>query len=793
MRIFIMIILGCVITLNLSAEEPTPHRKLTPVEFHNVKIQDEFWQPRLKVNHEKTVWHNIEWCEKTGRIRNFAKAAGMEDGEFEGIYFNDSDVYKVLEGASYSLALFPDDALEAKLDEIIEKIANAQEENGYLNTYYTLEEPDKRWSDLKVKHELYCAGHLIEAGIAHYQATDKRTLLDVAIKFADLIDEKFGLDKRRDVPGHEELELALIKLYHLTGEKRYLDLSQFFIEERGHAHDRELYGNSLQDHAPIREQDQVFGHAVRAMYLFSGVADVASITGDPGYLVAMSNIWNDLVSHKMYVTGGIGVSGHGEGFAGGYDLPNENSYAETCASIALAFFNHRMNLIHADSRYADVFERVLYNGLLSGVSMDGDKFFYRNPLASDGPESFQTSGGKQGDSEYHRQHWFNCACCPTNVVRFIPKIGEYIYAYQPDGIYINQYIASQTMIPLSSTEVEVTIKSQYPWEGNIQIHLTPKTAAKFDLNLRIPSWCNKPSIRVNGEKIEYRLHAGYVRLDREWNKNEIITLNLPMEIKRIQAHPYVKADRAKVALQRGPLVYCLEEMDNPVGVKYMALHRDAELEARYVEDLLSGVVVITGEAIMKDLSHWNEQLYQPVTPNKTTPFMAVPYYSWDNRTPGEMVVWLPEHADLTLLPTLATQSEVSASHVGNGDSLAALNDQREPNSSNDKSIPRFTWWDRKGTKEWIQYNFFETSSASAVEVYWYDDRDKGDCRVPESWKLLYKDKDSWKEIKGVKEYPTERNGFNYVSFAPIKTKALRVQVQLQEDYSAGILEWAVYK
>ncbi len=778
-------------TLNATAEEK-PLKNLSAIPFTNVRINDDFWAPRLRVNHEVSIPHNFEWCEKTGRISNFAKTAGLMEGEFEGIYFNDSDVYKVLEGASYALANNPDPVLEKMVDDVIEKIAAAQGEDGYLNVYYTIVKPDERWTNLKSMHELYCAGHLIEAAVAHFNATGKRTLLDVAIKFVDLIDSIFGPDKRHGVPGHEEIELALIKLYHLTGEERYLKLAEFFIEERGRATDRELFGKQLQDHLPIREQDEVFGHAVRAMYLYSGVADLTALTNDQGYRLAMDRIWEDLVSHKMYITGGIGVSGHGEGFSGGYDLPNEQAYAETCASIALAFFNHRMNLLYADRRYADVLEQALYNGLLSGVSLDGDKFFYRNPLASSGPETFQTSGGKEGDSKQHRQHWFRCACCPTNVVRFLPKLGEYVYAKNEEGIYAVLYMTNEAMVSIKDVSVKLTQKTNYPWDGDVKIIVNPEKPVSFDFNLRIPGWCENARIRVNGRKLKTEMRNGYACITRKWKRGDTITLRIPMPIQRIEAHPLVKEDRGRIALRRGPLVYCLEQIDNEAGVKFIALPRGAELTSKHKSDLLGGITVIEGTGFIKPLEGWKNELYRPAREPEEAQFTAIPYYAWDNREPGEMVVWLPEDPALAPLMTIAALSQCSTSYLPSGGGIAALNDQIEPRASNDKSIPRFTWWNHKGTQEWAQYNFKNPETVSTVDVYWYDDRDTGECRIPESWRLLYKAGEEWKPVTGASEYGTELNRANQVNFDPVKTSALRLEVQLQSEYSGGILEWTVW-
>ena len=621
------------------------YRQFKPVYAADVQIQDTFWAPRMRTNHDVTVDHCLDWCDSTGRISNFAKAGGLMEGEFEGIYFNDSDVYKVLQGAAHSLALFPNAELEKRVDDVIAKIAAAQHDNGYLNTYYTIAEPGERWADLRVRHELYCAGHLFEAAVAHYQATGKRTLLDVACRFADLIDTIFGPEKRHDVPGHEEIELALVKLYRITGEERYFKLAEFFVDERGRDTDRKLYGKQLQDHTPVREQDEVFGHAVRAMYLFSGVADIAAYTGDQGYIMAMEKIWTDLTQHKMYITGGIGVSGHGEGFSAGYDLPNEHAYCETCASIALAFWSHRLTLHHGDARYADVLERVLYNGLLSGVSMDGDKFFYVNPLLSRGVASFRTSGGKEGESKQHRQHWFGCACCPSNIVRFMPTIGEYVYAATYNSVYVNLYVSSQARIIMHDNVVALTQETNYPWDGDVKLTVEPERHGHFLVALRIPEWCDGASVRVNGRRLRtLDMHKGYARISREWESGDEITLRLPMAIRRIESNPLVYGNSGRVALQRGPLVYCLEGIDNGGRVLNLALPDDVRLKARHRPDLLGGVTVIEGKALVRtDEAKWETALYRPANvETESTRFTAIPYYAWDNREPGEMIVWLPQ-------------------------------------------------------------------------------------------------------------------------------------------------------
>lgn len=610
---------------------------LDAVPFTEVRISDTFWAPRLKTTREVTLAANFKYCEDTGRISNFAKAAGLTKGEFEGIFFNDSDVYKVLEGASYMLHIERDPKLEQYVDEIIAKIAAAQQENGYLNTYYTIREPNKRWTDLRVRHELYCAGHLFEAAVAYYRATGKRSLLDVATRYADLIDSLFGPDGRHDVPGHEEIELALVKLSQATDEPRYLDLAKFFIDQRGDEKGHKLYGDYCQDHQPIREQSEIAGHAVRAMYLYSGVADVARLTNDQDLIAMMERIWRDVVLRKMYVTGGIGPSSKNEGFTVAYDLPNDSAYAETCASIGMALWNHRLNLLHADGRFADILERALYNGLLSGIALDGAKFFYVNPLASKG--------------DHHREEWFDCACCPSNLVRFLPSLGGYVYAYGDDGVYVNLYLANAGTIPLKQGPVTLTQETDYPWEGRVKLSVGVEKPAEFALNLRIPGWCNEYTVAVNGAALDDAAAVkGYVSIRRTWQNGDIVDLDLAMPVERVYASPEVAADAGRVALQRGPIVYSLEAVDNGGHVRNLVLPPESQITAEHRPDLLGGVTVLHGTALARQPEDWSNALYSQGPDCREVEFLAVPYYAWDNRAPGEMVVWLPEAVTLAEIP-----------------------------------------------------------------------------------------------------------------------------------------------
>ncbi|MHC4616685.1 MAG: glycoside hydrolase family 127 protein [Planctomycetota bacterium] len=625
-----------------SAERRNP--KLQALPFTEVVIADEFWAPRIETNRKVTVPYCFKKCEETGRIDNFAKAAGLMAGKFEGKYFNDSDVYKVIEGAAYSLKSHPDRQLEKYVDGVIDKIAAAQWEDGYLYTFYSLpaRQREKRWTNTRVRHELYCAGHFFEAAVAYYQATGKRKILDVAVRLADYIDSVFGPDKKRDVPGHEEIEIGLVKLYRATGEERYLKLAKFFLDERGRAHGRELYGPYCQDHKPVVEQDAAVGHAVRAGYLYCGMADVASLTGDADYVKALDRIWENVVSKKLYVTGGVGATRKGEAFGRDYELPNATAYTETCAAIANALWNHRMFLLHGDAKYIDVLERVIYNGFLSGVSLEGDKFFYRNPLASDG--------------KHQRSPWFGCACCPTNVVRFIPSVPGYVYANRGDKLYVNLFIKGAGTFKAANNTIRLAQETRYPWEGNVKITVEPERASKFATYIRIPGWAKgqpvpsnlyrymseseeQPTLKVNGQTVTMEMKKGFARVRRKWKKGDTIELSLPMPIRRVICSEKVKANVGKVALERGPIVYCAEEADNGKNVGRVLLSADVKLRAEYRKDLLGGLCVLSAR-----IRTWHRG-GTPVFPDKQT-FVAIPYYGWSHRSPGEMAVWLPRYIDL---------------------------------------------------------------------------------------------------------------------------------------------------
>jgi DUF1680 family protein len=643
------------------AEPPAADYPIRPVPFTAVAIDDAFWSPRLETNRRVTVRHDFDKCETTHRIQNFAVAGKLQPGQFEGLFgFNDSDVYKVIEGASYSLRLRPDPELDTYLDGVIAKIAAAQEEDGYLYTAGTIPTLAQtpiccvsrpRWSDIASGHELYDLGHMYEAACAHYQATGKRTLLNVALKSANLLTQVFRPGGRLDPPGHQEVEIGLVRLYRATGDRRYLDQARFFLEQRGNAAGHKLYGAYNQDHMPVLEQREAVGHAVRAGYMYSATADVGALTGNEAYARALGSLWNDVVSRKLYLTGGLGAHRENEGYGEPYELPNRTAYAETCAAIAGAMWNHRMFLLHADAKYLDVLERILYNGFLSGVSLDGVRFFYPNPLAADGAQSFNQ--GQKGRSE-----WFDCSCCPTNVVRFLPSIAGHVYAERDRDVYVNLFIAGRAELTTEGVKLGVRQETRYPWEGKVTIRVDPARPVALAVHVRIPGWAQgRPvpsdlyryaeagvapfSLTVNGQPVKPEIVKGFAVLQRTWKAGDAIELDLPMPVRRVLAHDKVEADAGRVALERGPVVYCAEAVDNGGRVFNLVLPDDARLEARHRPELLGGVTVVTGRALAL---HATDDGRSVAT--REQDFLTVPYYAWAHRGEGEMAVWLPRRVAL---------------------------------------------------------------------------------------------------------------------------------------------------
>jgi uncharacterized protein len=590
---------------------------LNRVDFKNVKILDSFWGPKLKTINNITLETCLKRCEETGRISNFLKASGSIEGSHEGRYFNDSDVYKVLEGIAYSLVNYPNLKLEECADELINIISNAQEENGYLNTYFQLSQTESRWTDME-RHEDYNIGHMIESAIAYKHATGKSEFLEVACKAVENFSSVVGKGKRHWVTGHQEIELALIQLYKETNKEEYFDLAQWLLEERGHGYgiganlwEVEQWGAKYaQDEKPIHEMTQISGHAVRAMYMYTAMADVAALTGDARYIVALDKLWDNTIYKNMYVTGGIGSSKDNEGFTEDYDLPNASAYCETCASAGMVFWNHRMNLLHGDSKYADIIELELFNGILAGMSFIGDKFFYVNPLESDGA--------------HHRVEWFDVSCCPTQLSRFIPSIGNYIYCTSLEGIYINLYMESITNIIFNEEEIIIKQKTQYPWDGEVSITVNPINESDFEINLRKPGWCREFNVSINGiEENNLYIEKGYIKFSRKWKKGDEIKLMFNMSVEQVISHPKVKENFCKVALRRGPLIYCIEEAENKYNFKNLRISKNDTFISEFRSEKLGGICEIIamnsqGESILK----------------------AIPYYAWDNMTPGGMKVWI---------------------------------------------------------------------------------------------------------------------------------------------------------
>jgi len=795
--------IGLLLAAAAAACEPgaPPDYPVQPVPFTQVRFEDAFWAPRLETNRTVTIPHVFRMSTETGRIDNFALAGGLIEGQQCGEYpFDDTDVYKAIEGASYSLMLQRDTALEAYLDSVIGLIAAAQEPDGYLYSARTNKAErlrswfgDARWENLESSHELYDAGHLYEAAAAHYLATGERTLLDVALKNADLIDRTFGPGKLRKPPGHEVIEMGLVRLYRVTGERRYLDLAKFFIDVRGRPLDgRTLGGEYNQDHKPVVEQTEAVGHAVRAAYLYAGVADVAALTGDRGYVRAVNRIWEDVVGRKLYVTGGIGATGGNEGFSEPYVLPNMSAYNETCASIANVFWNHRMFLLHGDARYIDVLERTLYNALLSGISLEGNTFFYPNPLESVG--------------QHARTPWFSCACCTGNVTRFIASVAGYVYGVAGSELYVNLYAGSHADVDVAGGSVRVRQQTRYPWDGAVTLTVEPADGPRrFTLNLRIPGWARNepvpsalyrylgdapapsPTLRVNGEPIAVRLTKGYARIDRTWQAGDTVVLELPMPVHRVIALDSVEADRGRVALQRGPVVYAVEWPEEPDGhVRNLLLPDDVPLESAFEADLLRGVSVLRGKA-----SAYRRVPGADTVVSSDVPLTAIPYYAWAHRGRGEMEVWIArEEAAVRPLgyPTLASRSTVTASF---GPNPGAVHDQMDPHSSDDHDVPFYHWWPHKGTTEWVQYNFPELAEVSSVEVYWFDDTGIGECRMPASWRVFYLENGEWKPVWTEDTYGVEKDGWNRVEFETVRTRAVRLEVRSQDGWAGGIHEWRI--
>ena len=771
---------------------------ITPVSFTAVKVTDAFWGQRLRASREVTIPLAFSKCEETGRYKNFVMAAHpSETNKVSGFPFDDTDVYKTIEGASYSMQTFPNKKLDRYIDSVLVLVAAAQEPDGYLYTARTMNPAHphewsgtKRWEkEEDLSHELYDLGHMIEGAIAHYQSTGKRNFLNIAIKYADCAVREIG-DKPGQVvvvPGHQIAEMALAKLYVVTGEIKYLNLAKFLLDKRGTTARKEEYSQS---HKPVLEQDEAVGHAVRAAYMYSGMADVAALTGDKGYIDAIDRIWNNIVNKKLYITGGIGATGNGEAFGKNYELPNMSAYCETCAAIGNVYLNYRLFLLHGDAKYYDVLERTLYNGLISGVSLDGGSFFYPNPLESNG--------------QHQRQPWFGCACCPSNICRFIPSIPGYVYAVHNSDVYVNLFMSNHSDLKVNGKAVELKQITDYPWTGDINLEVSPKGKQEITLKIRVPGWVQGNvvpgnlysysdkktlgyTVKVNGKEVTSTIEKGYFSIHRAWKKGDKVEVHFDMEARTVKANPAVEADRGKIAVERGPIVYCAEWPDNDFNIFSIIMNKKPVFKVENKPDLLYGINTIQTDA--QSLSYDA----QGKLVAKDVKLKMIPYYAWAHRGSGDMAVWLPMDLSATrpaMPPTIASESKTDASYKTK--SLSAIHDGLVPKDENDRSIPYYHWWPKEGTTEWISYDFTSEKTVSRTTVYWFDDGPWGGCRVPESWKAYYKNTaGEWTPVENKTPYGVEKGIGNEVIFKPVTTNSMKIEIKLPEKNASGIFEWEV--
>lgn len=793
--------LAASLTLSALAAAPAARHNGYPigqVPFTDVKITDSFWGQRLKASRDVTIPLAFSKCEETGRYENFVRAAHPCDTfKVGGLSFDDTDVYKTIEGASYLMQTYPDAKLDAYIDSVLVIVAAAQEPDGYLYTSRTMNPKHphewagpERWSAVEdLSHEFYNLGHMVEGAIAHYQATGKRNFLDIAIKYADCVCREIGDGEGQvaRVPGHQIAEMALSKLYLVTGDQKYLDQAKYFLDKRGYTSRTDQYS---QAHLPVIQQDEAVGHAVRAAYMYAGMADVAALTGDSAYINAIDRIWDNIVTKKYYITGGIGATNNGEAFGANYELPNMSAYCETCAAIGNVYVNYRLFLLHGESKYYDVLERTLYNGLISGVSLDGGGFFYPNPLESMG--------------QHQRQPWFGCACCPSNVCRFIPSLPGYIYAVNDRDVYVNLFMSNTANLKVAGKKVVLSQSSNYPWNGDMTINIDKNKAGRFTMKVRIPGWVrNKvvPSdlytyadgkrlgytVKVNGETVTGNLDKGYLNINRNWRKGDKVEIHFDMEARVVKANTKVEADLGRVAIERGPIVYCAEWPDNDFDVLSVLINQNPNFEVVSKPELLKGINQLVTDGQVLEFDN-NGRLNA-----KDVKITMIPYYAWAHRGRGNMSVWLAQELRATrptMPPTMASQSRVETSHERS--SLSAINDRLIPKDENDRSVPYYHWWPKQNTTEWLSYTFPQEETVQSCTVWWYDDGPWGGCRVPAAWKIYYKNAaGEWQPVTGADEYPTVKGSANTVNFDPVKTTALKLEIKLPADNAAGIFEWEV--
>ena len=809
MKRVLAIVLTAVMVLSVSAakkqQSATHGYPINPVPFTAVKVTPgTFWGQRLEASRKVTIPLAFSKCEETGRYTNFSNAAAhLKDPSkvfpVGGLSFDDTDPYKTIEGASYILQTYPDKKLVQYIDSVLDVIASAQEPDGYLYTSRTQnpQQPhewagDKRWSkEEDLSHELYNLGHMVEGAIAHYQATGSRKFLDIAIRYADVVCKEVGPNAGQAcvVPGHQIAEMALAKLYLVTGNKKYLDEAKFFLDYRGKT---TIVHDYSQAHKPVIEQDEAVGHAVRAAYMYAGMADVAALTGDQNYIKAIDAIWDNIVTKKLYITGGIGATSNGEAFGKNYELPNMSAYCETCAAIGNVYVNYRLFLLHGHAKYYDVLERTLYNGLISGVSLEGNCFFYPNPLESMG--------------QHQRQAWFGCACCPSNICRFIPSLPGYIYAVKDRNVYVNLFLSNKSSLSVAGKKVALSQTTDYPWNGDITVSVEQNAAGQFALKIRIPGWVRNQvvpsnlyqytdgkrlgySIKVNGQDAEASVtDDGYYTITRKWKKGDKVQIHFDMEPRTVRANNKVEADRGMVSIERGPLVYCAEHPDNNFDIMGALINQNPQFKLGKGEIAGTSVQTLVTNAQTLNFDKQGRLTTQDQT------LTLIPYYAWCHRGSGKMRVWLPQDlkaTNPTQPATLASESKVGSS-TDKMPALSAINDRLVPNDENDRSVPYTHWWPKKACTEWLSYEFPQASTIQSATVYWYDDGPWGGCRVPKSWRILYRDaQGAWLPVSGADGYPTEKGSACTVNFDPVQTKAVRLEVVLPDDNAAGVFEWSV--
>jgi uncharacterized protein len=791
--LFLLLIVVMCGVFNLAKSQTTDY-PIQPVPFTSIRLSDHFWAPRIRKNHDVTIPHALTQSEN--RILNFKIAAKLATGKFQSLYpFDDSDIYKIIEAASYSLYYYPDAALESTIDSLIYFIGMAQETDGYLYTCRTMNSFPNTWSGMyrweyeeALSHETYNLGHLFESAVAHYQATGKNNYLDIAKKSADLLDTTFGTGKLEKYSGHEIVELGLSRLYRATGDERYLNLAKFFLDIRGPG--GEEYN---QAQAKVVNQTTAVGHAVRAVYLYSGMADVAALKNDNTYVNAIDQIWEDIVQKKIYVTGGIGASGGNEGFNGDYNLPNASAYCETCASVGNVYFNQRLFLLHGDAKYIDVLERTLYNALLSGISLSGDRFFYSNRLSSTGSEE--------------RCVWFDCACCPPNISRLIPSVPGYIYGHTADTLYVNLFMSDTAQVNLNGDQLEVVQTTNYPWNGKINIKITPSSAKEFTVKVRIPGWAsNEPisgglykymdvsnqavTLSVNNENVSIDLQKGYAVLKRTWSPGDSISLNLPMEPRRIVANANVTEDVGKIAIQRGPIVFCAEGIDNDGSVASLNYDTTSVLNTEFNQDLLDGTQVVKTNCVTTSGSA-----------GKTVTF--IPYSLWANRGGSEMQVWLAvynsnAYPDSLIVIDESLGDSATTNYVSSWETLNSIYDLYDPSNSSDKGDGAFGNWASDGSSvgkwNYVQYNLYKKYPITTSQVYWWSDGAGID--IPDSSYISYSDSISGQFVKINSSLRSKTSGIcidKYITdhLGSVETNQIRLNFY-GKTMAQGILEWKIY-